>query len=504
MFRAGNTPFRQGLFLSVASVLLTLAAAEVVFRFMSLGTKPHKVTVPTVSGYMQCYRPGNPALPIDLAVPVQRAAVSRILYAGDGRAFDLGATRCVTYDLPIRRRGTHPERGRQVAIVGDSFAFGEGVADSGTIGVALAEVVPAVGFRNLAVMGADSRDMKQLVDRALEDPRPPTDIVYFYNLNDVRRTSEMRGIGGPALLAAYQRLENVGAGFVGRHSALWRFAEQRWADLYMSRVTTQLKLEWYFDPTNASGVDQTWADVRAMVASARARGVDFWFVIYPWMSRDLFGRYPFEAIHRAVMHACESWGGHCIDGKNAFDHDRRAAPYIVDRYDEHPNAVAQRKMAEYLASIPSFLGGGRSEAAPVAVNRVSLPVESLSPRSPEVTEEDVMGPIGEHHLGGALLSFEVEPAKPMSYVLTLRASATPCRDEAGGEWPTIEVFLDATHVASMTVKGERAGEFVSAPFAIEQPSRIEFVLRDDYETAECHRSVRVETFGIVAATTSPP
>ena len=48
-----STPYLQGLLLSIASVLLTLAAAEIVFRFMSLGTKPYKVTVPTVRGYMQ-------------------------------------------------------------------------------------------------------------------------------------------------------------------------------------------------------------------------------------------------------------------------------------------------------------------------------------------------------------------------------------------------------------------------------------------------------------------
>ena len=61
-------PRWQGLLLSVVSVLVTVAAVEVAFRFMAFGKKARKVTAPTIWGYVQCYTSRDAALPIDLEV----------------------------------------------------------------------------------------------------------------------------------------------------------------------------------------------------------------------------------------------------------------------------------------------------------------------------------------------------------------------------------------------------------------------------------------------------
>jgi hypothetical protein len=50
------------------------------------------------------------------------------------------------------------------------------------------------------------------------------------------------------------------------------------------------------------------------------------------------------------------------------------------------------------------------------------------------------------------------------------------------------------------VNSAEAGTFASAPFVIDRPSRIEFVLLNEFEGPTCRRSVRIENFGIVAAT----
>lgn len=491
-----TTP-RLAIVMSVSSVLLTLAVVEVALRFTSLAVQPLKLTLPTSHGSAQCYRTSRESFPIDLSVPAQRAALLRIAMGGVARAEELGATRCVAYDTRLRRLGTHPERLRRAAIVGDSFAYGEGVSDTETVGAALAERKPEIGFSSLAFAGADVFDVGRVVKRILNDPSPPTDILYFYNLNDVQRTEAIAAREAPLRQRLMLRFEKMrtSPNALERRSALYRIAERAWFDFSVTRLTTRTQLSMYFDPLNASGLDRTLAAVAEMAHSSRARGVGFWFVVYPWMVKDLLGRYPFEPIHRRLMAACATWGARCIDGANAFIEDRSMTQYVVDADDAHPNAAAHRKMAEYLSRLPGFLADARPEGSASGDADVPLLAATRAAPSSALTVEDVAGEPGQYVTGGPMFSLDVKPSKPGLHVATLRAKATPC----GDEWPEVGVYVDDTRADVMKIDTTDWTASVSATFAIERPAVVRFVYSNAYEDDSCRRMVYVDTIDVTEA-----
>lgn len=499
-----------GVAVALVSALLVLVAAELVISHgTSMGTPPRKTPFQTTRGFGHCYRSHDPSLPIDVLDGRAVADLSAILLGSVQDMVREGATRCVTYDVRARRRGTHPERARQVAIVGDSFAFGEGLPDDKTLGALLSDRFPAIGFPSFAVSGAGVLQVEGQVDRALSDPRKPSDIIYFYNINDVTMTQEMSARFSYAMdFENFRWKEGSPKGgdtFWERKSALVEVAESASFLWTMTRVTTQNYLDMYFADVNEPALEETLASLSRMAQRAREHGVGFHFVVFPLLHKDLWGRYPFASIHRLLMDACKGWKARCIDGSRAFADRRRMKSFVVDRSDFHPNELANRKMVDLLAAEPSFLEGATSgPPRTLEVSPFTVPRSGLGHTSPGVTVEGVEGRPGEYPASGPMFSATVRPVHPGTFSVGVRARATPCRDPGGEEWPSIEVYAGDRRVARLRVATKDVRTFTTEEVRLEGDVLLRFFFSADYEDQHCDRIVYVDDFDVNSVSVSRP
>lgn len=96
---------------------------------------------------------------------------------------------CVTYDTKKRIEGRNPNRKKQIALVGDSFVFGEGVKETDTLGFLLNEKYTKINFQNWGIRGIDIGHVVEQCKKIVESEPAVDDVIYFYNLNDVQPLS---------------------------------------------------------------------------------------------------------------------------------------------------------------------------------------------------------------------------------------------------------------------------------------------------------------------------
>lgn len=349
---------RKKILFSAVILAAALLALEAGLRLLGPGGDARKVWIATSRGMGHCYSAPAPGggLPLDLARPAHRARMQAIFKEGHsgvptGQEADISFARltratphCITYDTAARARGFHPKRKKLVALVGDSFAFGEGLRDADTLGHLLGQAYPSANFRTLARPGSEIEDCFAMVFRAVND-LDARSVVYFYNLNDVTTAPDLEqevyvgvdfGAGDTGLA---RRLSSVSrlVGLV--HSA--RVARARTAkilDGYLRR---------YNDPRNQKNVRETMDKLEQMAGAARERGAAFVVVLYPMLHRGLLGQYPLASIHEMIMAECKKRSVPCVDGQGAFD-GLRMSRYHVHRADSHPNGRANRAMVRFL------------------------------------------------------------------------------------------------------------------------------------------------------------
>jgi len=104
----------------------------------------------------------------------------------------------------------------------------------------------------------------------------------------------------------------------------------------------------YFGRVNAAQIDETFALISNMHDAVSDADGRFALVIWPLIHKDLWGRYPFLSIHESIKQRCSEMGISCIDGLNAFQKYYSMKPFRVHPLDYHPNARANRIMADYL------------------------------------------------------------------------------------------------------------------------------------------------------------
>jgi hypothetical protein len=410
----------------------------------------------------------------------------------------------VRYDLRRRRLGSHPERARQVALVGDSFTFGEGVKEENTLGFVLSEKFPTINFLNFASSGAGINQVRNEVDRVLADYRRPTDIVYFYNINDILMTAPTAQrfsylMDFESVRWADVRRQEDDEGWLARHSTLYKLLDRAFFMRRMSALTTQNYLDMYFSSENASARSETMKKIEEMAQRSREQGVGFWVVLYPLLHKDFWGHYPFEPIHRLMMKVSTRAGAGAVDATAAFENDRRMTDFIVDPSDYHPNGLGHRRVAEYLAKTPGFLQSPVRESAPVQTSRVPVPAWGLDESSPGVFPESAAGGNGAYLAGGSMLSVDVEPTPPGAYRVRLVAYANGCRDGDGETWPIVALYRDDRRLDTVRIDASEPGSFETKSFTISAPATLRFVFLNDFCTDKCDRNVFVKSFDVTRA-----
>jgi hypothetical protein len=260
---------------------------------------------------------------------------------------------CVTYDKKQRRQGYNPSRKRQIAIVGDSFVFGQGVKETGTLGYRLNFKYPEINFQNWGKSGANIDDIAEKCKEIIESEPAVKEVIYFYNLNDVRMSKVVSS--QQKYIIDFQNIQwlidEQRSGSLVKvlsKSALFSLIRKAWVIKWESFLTIQNYKDMYLNENNRQEFLSTMDDIRSIKDMLAAHGISFRMVIYPLLYKDLLGQYPFEQIHNVITSECNKRGVTCLDGYEPFKRYYSLKRFAVHPLDYHPNGLSNSKLANYI------------------------------------------------------------------------------------------------------------------------------------------------------------
>jgi hypothetical protein len=260
---------------------------------------------------------------------------------------------CVSYNERQRRQGYHPERKRQIAIVGDSFVFGNGVKETDTLGFLLNEYYHGINFQNWGKKGAGTKTVAEECEAITQSKTKVDEVIYFYNLNDVRMSKEASS--QQEFIIDFQNV--LWSNDEKRHSpfmkllsksALLSLIRKEWVLQKESYLTVKNYRDMYLSENNRQEFIETMNDIMFMSDMLAAHGISFRVVIYPIIYKDLLGRYPFENIHAAIIKSCQARGIICLDGYVPFKSYYSMKKFAVHPLDYHPNGFSNRELVNYI------------------------------------------------------------------------------------------------------------------------------------------------------------
>ena len=346
--------------LCLCSLILVIGGAEYALRKIAIeGLSGHKIHLG--AGYNAAY---YPLLKQEMADACKDFKfIAGACYPSDATGllpfkvinpYDGNYWYCVAYNVKQRRQGYNPERKRQIALVGDSFTFGEGVKESDTLGYLLNEKYPEINFQNWGIMGVNIDDVLKQCQEIVKSLPEVDEIIYFYNLNDVRMSKKLSAQNEKLIFNflnihwVYDEEPRGTLGEVFSKSALFSVFRKIWVIKRDSSLTIQNYQDMYFSENNRQEFLSTMDDIRSIKNMLAARGVSFRMIIYPLLHKDLLGRYPFESIHTAITNACSERDIICLDGYTPFQSYYSLKRFAVHPLDYHPNGLSNRELVEYI------------------------------------------------------------------------------------------------------------------------------------------------------------
>lgn len=257
------------------------------------------------------------------------------------------------------RDGEFDELERQnkfiIAVLGDSFTFGQGVPQEQTYPALLQDQLNRLTetnlFRvwNLGVSGYNT-EQEAHVFQSFVLSKTPEWVVVGYNLNDYEpvASSEMVSTSEPIHLEKTSWLTELFSGqlFVihvlkYRIGGLIRLFKPEW---YASSYIEDIRNEYL-------GPGEGWRRVSHLLSimndECRENKIGFTVAVLPPMLS--FQHYPLEAVHKAIVSSCRSNGVDCVDILPRFQATQLEGSTTVSSVDAHPNARAQKIYAETIA-----------------------------------------------------------------------------------------------------------------------------------------------------------
>ena len=357
---------RAGLILT--SLLVALLIAETALQFAGRDDTVAKRSLhhPGRSYFFHCY-PSNPHG--ELGPPPEVEGQDWHLFTMDDPPRELSidlihqTPHCTRYQmnrLGLRDREVSPAPAPgavRLAVVGDSFAYGEGVATDQMLSRHLqAALGPKVEVINAAQPGLDAQAQTKWFPETVNNLQANRALFVFL-LNDITLSDGLK-----------QQQDRINDLVNVRHDLLdSELAESWWSKLALPRLVASAwamssvrssTIEWYramYDPSvNGPNLERLQLDLQKISHSNPRKKA---FIIYPLIERQ-GGEYPFTEVHRRVAEMAREAGFPVLDLTPAFD-DVEVADLHVHPVDHHPNGraheIAAREIATWLARLPGFL-----------------------------------------------------------------------------------------------------------------------------------------------------
>lgn len=232
----------------------------------------------------------------------------------------------------------------RIAVVGDSFTYGNGVRQQDRYSELLqAELPPHVEVLNFGQPGANTPEHLKLVQELLPRVHPDFVLLQWY-VNDVEDDDSTSRPSFVPLMPV-RSWHN----FLNDASALYTVANMQWAETQVALGMTSSYADYLKrrlgDPNSEDSVRDRGL-LNELIATCQRAGVPVGIVLFPDTASSMAADYPFGYLHERVLATCDQQGLTCVDLRDDFSKVKERQSLWASRLDHHPSARANAIAAE--------------------------------------------------------------------------------------------------------------------------------------------------------------
>jgi len=226
----------------------------------------------------------------------------------------------------------------RIAVVGDSFTYGNGVRQEDRYSDLLQARLPThFEVLNFGAPGANTPEHRALVAHLLPEIHPDFVLLQWF-VNDMEDDDTT---GRPTFrpLMPVRTIHN----WLNDVSALYTVANMKWAEMQVALGMTTSYTDYLRhrlgDPnSHDSQVDRH--QLLELIAECRRAGVPLGVVLFPDTAGSLGDDYPFAYLHARVLEICQSQNLTCLDLQHEFSLVKDHRLLWASQLDHHPSALA--------------------------------------------------------------------------------------------------------------------------------------------------------------------
>ncbi len=250
----------------------------------------------------------------------------------------------------------------RVAVMGDSYTYGNGVAEdqrfSNRVGAALRP--HGVEVLNFGFPGNNWPEHVKTLERRVLRLKPDF-VLLQWGTNDVELDRDVAARPHVPPLVSNRDLHES----LYRVSALYTILNAQWIRLQLTRQMGDTypgyMARLYSDP-NSEGARQAAALMRRFVELCRQRGIGVGIVMFPDAGVSLGPDYPYRFLHDRMHALCIEQTVQCLDLLPLLTPVEGERALWASPLDSHPNALANRIAADAILKTFAPAWGGRESA----------------------------------------------------------------------------------------------------------------------------------------------
>jgi hypothetical protein len=226
----------------------------------------------------------------------------------------------------------------RIAIVGDSFTYGNGVRQEDRYSDLLQAELPShIEVLNFGTAGANTPEHLATVTNLLQTVHPDFVLLQWY-VNDVEDDD---AIGRPrsSALMPIRAWHN----WLNDNSALYTVANMQWAETQVALGLTESYAAYLRrllgDPGGADAKRDAGL-LRDLINRCKQANVPIGIILFPDTAAPIDKNYPFGFLHERVLATCSEMQITCIDLREDFAPIKDRRTLWASRLDHHPSAKA--------------------------------------------------------------------------------------------------------------------------------------------------------------------
>lgn len=234
----------------------------------------------------------------------------------------------------------------RVAVMGDSFTYGNGVAENQRFSNLVGDAVRDRGIEvlNFGFPGNNWPEHVRTLERRVLRLRPDF-VLLQWGTNDVELDEH---VAGRPIVPPIIRNRDWHE-WLYRYSALYTILNAQWVRIQVQRqmgdTYDRYLTRLYGDPSS-EGARLAGERMHQYIALARSRGVDVGLVMFPDVAVSLGPDYPYRFLHDRTQAICQEQQVRCVDLLPAFARVPDRHTLWVTPLDAHPSVLANRLAAD--------------------------------------------------------------------------------------------------------------------------------------------------------------